>query len=364
MVSCLTTVFLPSTWAADLSAQLGAFTHDVTAPYVGNIPGVPPDSPLNKAREILRQERLLGGARPSTSNVDLAGAYRNPLMLGTSASRVAPELARLHGAALGGDAARVRSDLAQIYEKLGRKVPADAAMEKLVQAAMGAADTIKTENEEFAVQKTDYSVRTSYSSGTGHVATEVRAKDAAGEPFRASFRGQVTGKAAPDGKSVQLKAEPEAKPRVIDSKEAKRLAQSITGEWVDQENKIWKIAVDGSALTMMTTGRNDRPVVYKGTYDLGQLKAAHKIEHPDDITIDLPLPIRTQLATQYQPPFEVELEVEEDVSRLTGTWTSRHVSYSGMSMEITKIHDPYDQPLVLTRGGLLTALGMKEGDKP
>lgn len=355
----------PSSLLADTSAQFNALLHDVTAPYGDDKYSPPPEkrAAYDKAREILRKERLLGSARPSTGASDLGALYRNPLALGDSVGRTAPELAQLHSAALGHDREGVRNGIEAVYAKLGRKTPAGAALDKLVDASIQAAETGRGGNEAFERKTDDYELRGKYSAGANKVAAEVESKDQDGKPFRAKFAGDVKGEPSSNGKGVEPKASPDPKPRIVDEKESKRLAESITGDWIDGEQVRWTITLNGNALTATTPGRNQREVVYTGTYKLGAVKASHKIEHADDITEDMPDAIRHELATSYQPSFEIALDVSEDATKMEGTWTSRHVTYSQENNTVKKVHDPYDRPLILERSVQRKVVaGAKEGE--
>ena len=352
---------------ADMSAQMGALVHDVTAPYAeDHYPVSAKDrEAYQKAREILRKEHFLGTARPATGAADLSAPYGKALALGTSVNKVLPQIAELHGAALHNDKAGMQSIIGAIYENIGRKVPQGDAMQKLIEAARRTAIAEGVSNEEFTVKKPGYEIRNKYSPGSGTVQTDVRTTGDKGEPVRARFAGDLKGKPAPNGKDVQLVAQPEDKPKIVDSVESKKLVVQIPGDWIDDDGKPWKIELQGSAITLTSRGLNDHPIVYKGTYDLAQIRAEHKVDHPDDMLEDMPGQVKAELASSYHPPFNVDLEVSEGSDELKGTWTSLNVTYDGMTQSVSSVHDPFDRALVLRRkltSGI--ALGMKDGDFP
>jgi hypothetical protein len=354
---------------ADLSALFGAVTHDITVPYADDkyVPEEKNRSAYEKARQILRDENILKTARPLLGPVPkLSEAYGKALSLGTGTTRVLvlPEIAELHGIAVGGDRKAIRQQIHIIYEKIGRKDPTDNAMEKLVDAVRDASGTGGDANEEFSIKKPEYEVHSKYSPTLGKVATEVTGK-ANDSPFRAVFEGEIKAAPASNGKDMELSAKPAEKPRIIDAKESERLAPLIAGDWMDNENNLWKVELNGSSITLTTMGMRQHPVVYKGKYELGAISAQHNVDDPDDIKDDLPAAVKGELASRYHPPYIVHLEVPQEADKLTGTWTSSHVTYSGMTQSVSSIHDPWDKPLVLTRkltSGI--ALGMKDGDFP
>jgi len=358
----------------DLSARLGALTHDVTAPYADDkyVPDPKNRSAYEKARQILQNEHLLNAGRPVIGPAPkLADAYGKALALGASTSRLLPEIAELHGIAVSGDRQGMRQQIQKIYEKLGRTVPSDDAMDNLVDAVSDASLSQGKANEEFSVTKPDYEVDTKYSPATGKVTTEVTGKDN-DNPFRAVFDGDLQASPAANGKDLDLSAKPAEQPRIVDAKESERLAPLITGDWTDNENNPWTIDLNGSSITMTTVitvikqqHSVEHSVVYTGKYALGAISAQHNVDSPDDIKDNLPDPVKGELASSYHPPYIVKLEVPQEADKLTGTWTSRLVTYSSQDMKVSgPPHDPWDKPLVLTRNIWRLSSGAGEKDTP
>jgi hypothetical protein len=60
--------------------------------------------------------------------------------------------------------------------------------------------------------------------------------------------------------------------------------------------------------------------------------------------------VRQALASQWHPPFTVELEYRPETNELRGSWISGQVTYSGIAKTVKVVDDPtWDKPLVLTR---------------
>ena len=71
---------------------------------------------------------------------------------------------------------------------------------------------------------------------------------------------------------------------------------------------------------------------------------------------ELPPEVRQQL-TGMGLSFRVALAAKEGGSKLDGTWSSQHVTYSAMDLAVKRVHDPFDVKLTLTRAGEKTELG-------
>lgn len=356
----------PALQAQDMSAELSALVHDIMEPYAnGTASG--PSVETNLAVSILKDKHLVGGARPSLPPNNLIEQYGPALALGTRAANFAGDIAAIHDAFLRNDLPGVREAIRSLWRNAGRSDPDNETMTKMVeklQAIEGGVDPV----EHATISTPDGSVDVTWTRGTGEVKIDVTNPNGAnGQPVRTTFTGQA--KAQPDstGKSVELKGQPsKTKPRETSEEQSKNLREKIAGKWMDQDRHPWLInagKTTGVSVTQYRAGGHK--IVYNGDFRVAKLGASHTIKDVKDIVEAMPASVKQQLATKYQPPYRVQLDANDAGDRLAGIWISKQVTYSGLTEEVQKVGDDYNQPLVLTRpetSGI--ALGMKEGDFP
>jgi len=352
----------------DLSAQLTAIVHDVLQPYAAGGPSGTSDA-AKRAADILKNEHLLGSARPTVPANSLIEQYAKPLMLGTRAANFAPDIAEIHNAFVRGDVDGARAAIRALAKHAGRSEPADDVLDKIVDDLRQIEGGVEKPIEHTTIDQPDHSVDITWDKPSGKVTVDViDRKGPNGQPTRTTFTGDTTVHADATGKSLATTGQPSSeRPKETTPDQQKDLRDKINGEWMDQDGNKWTLAGNGASLAA-TKLQGGHPVAYQGKFELGRLIAEHIVNDPADIGQALPDEVKQGLAQKYHPPYRINLKASETGDKLEGTWISLHVTYSGLTSEIESVQDPYDTRLILTRvqetadGG--TALGMRDRDKP
>jgi len=352
----------------DLSAQLSAIVHDVLEPYANGAPGGT-SAAAKKAADILKDEHLLGSARPPVPANNLVEQYAKPLALGTRAPNFAADIAQIHNAFLRGDTDAARDAVKVLAKNAGRTEPDDATLTKTIDQLRQIEGDVGKPIEHTTIEQPNRSVDITWDKPSGKVKVDVIDRNGPdGKPVRTTFTGDAVARADPTGKSLQLTGKPSPeKPKELTQDQGKEARDKINGEWVDQNGNVWVLSGSEGSLTA-TKNQSGHNIAYQGKFELGKITGQHIVQDPADITEGFPDEIKQALAQQYRPPYKIALNVNEAGDKLEGTWISLHVTYSSLSLEIKSVQDPYDTPLTLTRiqktADSGTALGMRDRDKP
>lgn len=332
----------------DMSPELTAVVHDVLQPYAGTPP--PSTSASTKqAADILKNAHFSGSGRPSTKSADLIQKYGKVLALGTRSAQFVPEIVAIHDAIQSGDPTAARQAILDLIKRAGRTAPDEASLKKIVDD-LTELEPSKGSLERVTMDDVDRTIDIIWDKGNGRVKIDVLDKKGAnGEPVRTTFNGQAKTKSDATGKSVEITGTPDAgKPREVTADKAKNLRDKLNGDWTDQDGNKWVLAGSDSSLTA-AKDESGYKVEYKGTYNLAKLNAEHVVTDPRDVSESLPQGVKEQLASQYHPHYKINLDANDAVDRLEGTFIAEHVTYSGLTGEVESVHDPYDRVLVLTR---------------
>src|ERR1041385_7397050 len=334
----------------DMSPEFTAVVHDVLQPYAGTLPPNTSAS-TKKAADILKNAHFAGSGRPSTGSTDLIQKYGKALALGTRSAQFVPEIAAIHDAIQSGDTTAARHAILNLIKRAGRTAPDEASLKKIVDD-LTQLEPSKGSLERVTMDDADRTIDIIWNKGNGRVKVDVLDKKGAnGEPVRTTFNGQAKTKSDATGKSLEITGTPDAgKPREVTADKAKSLRDKLNGDWTDQDGHRWVLSGSESSLTA-TKDESGHKVEYKGSYNLARVNAEHIVTDPRDVNESLPEGVKEQLATKFHPPYKINLDANDEVDRLEGTFVAEHVTYSGMTGEVESVHDPYDRLLVLTRKG-------------
>lgn len=368
IVACLVAAgALPSTWSADMSTELTGLVHDIL-PADASSASPKASTITSTAAVMLQEDHLMGSGRPTIAPNNLIEQYSKALALGTRGPQFATEIAAIHNAFQGRDPKAVRDAVRTLMQNAGRSAPDNESLDKMVNALQEA--EAPSDPAEYAViSKPDHSVEITWLKPTGQVKVEViNNKGPDGKATRTVFQGEAVSQPDPSGKGFQTVGKPRRDQlRTVTEESSQALRDKIGGKWKDQSGNLWLVSGGKSTGILLTQYySNGHKVEYMGDYKLAKISASHTIKDPKDIREDMPESVKQQLATKWQPPYKLRLDVNDAADRMEGTWISRHVTYSGLSGEVESVsNDDFHQPLILTRAVLSgTAMGMKEGDFP
>lgn len=345
----------------DIDARTMALIHDSVGGPLPTPPGADPAA-LTAARSALEQEKLLLAARPATPEPDIVDLYGRALLLGPRATSFVPELAVVRNFAIRRDREATAAAVAALLTKAGRPAPPAATMSKLVDAVIGAtADEGPEETVRRRIEKPGRRIEITDARRSGLFTIDVTDTPPGGQPTRTVLIAERTVRPNAAGTGVEQRAVPVAACTITAAQAAERRA-AINGPWTDQQGTTWEITGSSEAASFIERrGGNRPPLTYTGTYRLGRLEATHRVLAANAVGEELPLWVRQGLVGKTS--FVIRLD-DCDASRMTGTWESRHVTYNPAFKTITRIHDPYDLQLTLSRGGEGVARGAADEEAP
>ncbi len=350
--------------AADITAEQSALVYDLLS---SQVPAGPDQDILSRAMGVLKEEKLAGaGSRPYFVEKGLLDRYGKALFLGNRAKEFAPEIGRIRDLVSRGDRKALEKALSELWVKSGRAEPDSKALEPVVASLYGAAGQEPEETVRHVIDKPNHRVEIIHARAGGKIQVDVTAKNAEGaETERTVFQGVTETMPTKDGMDLQRRIKLE---RVCTNtpETDKEMAEALNGAWnAKASGEMWNIEQDGEKIALSNERAKDGPLNYTGTFRLGRINATHVINKVTDMGDELPLSVRSQL-TGGNVSFRVYLELcANKKNLLDGTWSSQHVTYNGMSMEVSRIHDPYDLSLTLTRGaGEKVAQGASKEELP
>jgi hypothetical protein len=345
----------------DIDARTMALIHDAAT---GAPPGGSSADPaaLAAARAALQQEKLLLPARPATPEPDIVDLYGRALLLGPRAGAFVPELAVVRNFAIRRDRDATASAIGALFTKAGRPVPQGATMEKLVDAVIGAtANEGPEETARRRIEKPGRTIEITDAKRAGLFTIDVTETSPGGQSTRTVLVAERTVRPNAAGTGVEQRAVPLLACTITTAQAAERRT-AINGPWTDQQGNTWELSGSSEAVSVVERRGNGKPpLTYTGTYRLGRLEATHRVLAASSVGDELPLWVRQGLVGKTS--FVIRLD-DCDGSRLDGTWESRHVTYNPAFKSITRIHDPYDLKITLSRGGEGVARGAAEEEAP
>ncbi len=328
----------------DLSGDLLNVVYDVASKPV------PPEA--KAAQDLLKAEGLLPGQRlRAIQQAGLLERWGRALAMGTRSPQFAAEIGAVRDAAVKRDPATLHAKVEALYRKAGRTPPTPEAMKELEKQIRTALGSEREETIRRTVKKGDRTIDVSYAPLAGMAQVEVTQPGPDGKPTRTVFRGEEKTKPTADGKDIETVIEPVG-PCVMNEQTSAQARDRLNGVWKSGDGRDFTIASQVGAVTIDEQRLKGRPLRYSGTYQLGKIIAFHPFEQIEDMEDNLPPSVRSQLiAWKPKLGFTLRFDVCGAAGELRGTWSSQHVTYSGTTQSVNRVHDPYDLSLQLSRGG-------------
>ena len=393
MAAAATTLIATTAGAQDIDARTTALIFDAVATPPGN-PGsgatIVDPAALAAIRSALQQAGLLSPQRVATIEKDVVDGYGRALLLGSRARQFLPELAEVRNAAIRRDRPATAAAIERLFAKAGRPKPDKEQMAKYVADVLGAGeDEGPPETARWTITRPGRTIQITDARRAGLFTVEIfdnaggtggtgggsgGGSPASGPPASPPSANPPSASGAPAANAPSRRSVVTAENRVRPTADGSGLEQRgtavracsnnaaqaserrarLNGSW-QAGNAHWDIGGTADSITLTERRDDGRTLTYTGSYRLGRVEATHVVTHPDDIGKDLPMWVRAGLVGR--TAFVVRLDDCGD-GRLRGTWESRHVTYSPAFNTINRIHDPYDLPLDLARGGeIRTARG-------
>lgn len=353
-------------FSADITAEQTALAYDLLNPLTPSAPPPGTDPAIfKKAVTIVQEEHLAGqGARPNFTEPGILERYGKALFLGARTKEFAADIGLIRDLVDKGNRPELEEALRKLWVKAGRTSPDAKTLDPVIQSLYGAKGAEPVETVRHVIDKPDHRVEITHARAGGKMQVDVITKNPDGtDRDRTSFQGVTETTPTPDGRELQRHIKLDQVCTNTPETDA-ATAERLNGDWTSNTGTKWTIANSGGQITLEEK-KPERPLTYTGTYRLGKISAAHAITNAADMGEDLPSTIREQLAGM-GISFRVYLEsCANRASRLNGTWSSQHVTYSGMTMSVERIHDPYDLTLNLVRPGVeKVAEGASQGEIP
>lgn len=348
----LVLISAPAT-AADMTAEQSALLYDLLSPYadIKKVPkGVDPKI-FERTMAILKEEKLIGAGRPNFKEKDILKKYGKALFLGSRAKEFTKEIGLIHDLVAKGNRDELEKALIDLWVKAGRKKPDSKALIPVLNSLYGAKGAEPQETINHIFKKPNHRVEVVHAKAGGRMQVNVvELNDKGEEEARTVFSGTTETTPTKRGDELQRRIKPE-KACTHTKKTDADTFKKIKGEWNRNSGAAWTISGTAENLEMIEgRGENKTALKYEGTYHLGQIKTKHMITAVDDIGDTLPLGVRSQLINKGHS-FRIYLEsCHEKKKKLRGTWSSQHVTYDSMFMQVSRVHDPYDLSLILSQG--------------
>lgn len=333
--------------ADDIGAATMGAVSDLLASVSPDRPPAGADAAAyGKAVEALRKAGLAGAARPAQpGDKALLDAYGRALLLGSRAKQFADQIGVLHDTVVSGQDKAIKAAISALYVAAGRPAPTGKALGDLAAAAIEIGGGAPAPTVNHSILGDGYRIEIADAVAAGKTIIEVTLADVNGQPARIVFEGNAQTRAKSGGEGLERRLQP-LEPCVMTAAAAERIRATLNGDWTDDKSTPWTIEGAGERIVLTEHRAGGRKIAYEGTFRLGKIDARHAIAHPDDIGADLPAEVRRQLAGMGLY-FTLRLETCRDAARLSGRWGSQHVTYSADSLQVSKVHDPYDVPIVL-----------------
>lgn len=341
-------------FAGDIAAEQSVLLHDLLDSQnaaAGASEGADP-AIFQKAMAILKEEKLAGlSGRPHYSEAGLLERYGKALFLGMRAREFAPEIGRIHDLLARGEKSALERDLSDLWFKAGRAKPDSSALEPVIKSLYAAKSAEPAETLRHAIDRPGHRVEVIHALAGGRLQVDVTTKSPDGSAKdRTVIAGITETTPTADGRELQRRVELEKVCTSTPGTDAETRSR-LRGEWIraGHQNR-WIVSLQGDKVVLEDIRKDRPPLIFTGTYSLGRIYAEHPIQAVTDLQEDLPLAVRQHLTGMNQT-FRISLEFcANEPATLRGTWSSQHVTYSSMTLDVLKIHDPYDLSLILKRG--------------
>jgi hypothetical protein len=352
--------------SADITAEQSALAYDLLNPVVtAAAPGGTDPAIFGNAISILKREHLAGqGSRPNFQETGILDRYGKALFLGSRTKEFAADIGHIRDLVEKGDRRELEQSLRDLWTKAGRASPDAKALDPVIKSLYGAKGEEPEETLRRSIDKPEYRIDITHARAGGKMQVDVTTKNPDGtDRNRTSFQGVTETTPTPDGHDLQRRIRLDQACTSTPETDA-ATSESLSGDWTSGSGETWTVTQHNGQITLVEKRAQGRPLEYTGTYRLGHIAAAHPITDTGDMGETLPMQVRQQL-TSKNISFRVALDFCSSApSGLKGTWSSQHVTYDGMFMQVSRIHDPYDLSLNLTRAGEKVAQGARQDEIP
>jgi hypothetical protein len=151
------------------------------------------------------------------------------------------------------------------------------------------------------------------------------------------------------------------------------IRDKLIGDWIDQQGHHWKFETTGKGEILQLPLRithyypDSVALNWTGKLDSNQIFADRKALHIHDTREKLPMAVRKQIVSNWQPDLRLELSIrlsEEGYLQLEGKIWKWHVTYDSWDYSIKRIHTEYSEPLILRRKAKIKSLEFTKPDPP
>ncbi|TAL31173.1 MAG: hypothetical protein EPN97_11350 [Alphaproteobacteria bacterium] len=352
--------------AADITAEQSALVYDLLKPVMTAVPPSGTDPAIfGKAISILKEEHLAGqGSRPHFTEKGILDRYGKALFLGARTPQFAGDIGHIRDLVEKGDRPALEQSLRDLWAKADRAPPDTKALDPVIKSLYGAKGEEPEETVHRSIDKPGYRVEIAHARAGGKMQVDVTTKNPDGtDRDRTSFQGVTETAPTPDGQELQRRIRLDQTCTSTPETDAATV-EGLNGDWTSGAGETWTVTQQDGKITLTEKRAHGRPLEYTGTYRLGQVAAAHPITEAGDMGENLPMQVRQQLTTKHIS-FRIALDFCSSApSALKGTWSSQHVTYDGMFFQVSRIHDPYDLSLNLSRAGEKVAQGAAQDEIP
>ncbi|WP_143558871.1 hypothetical protein [Solemya velum gill symbiont] len=193
---------------------------------------------------------------------------------------------------------------------------------------------------------------------------EIRIKDYGRKdqpPFEIRLSGTVHEEVDEDGKLVRRSVRPSDTPvKSLSAQEirveAEQLFQSLLGKWKDQDGNLWTISgkfydYQESVVKLEQLFPDGEVLTWNGLFQSGTIRAKRKATHLHDTKETLPMAVRRQLITKWQPNLSLELRLRDtpEDRLLEGEYQTWLVTYDSDENTVSRVHTERFKSRLLTR---------------
>ncbi len=180
-------------------------------------------------------------------------------------------------------------------------------------------------------------------------------------PFETRLAGTVHEEVDEDGKLVRRSVRPsDTSVKSLSEQEiraeAEQLFQKLLGKWKDQDGNVWTISgtfydYQESVVKLEKLFPDSEVLTWNGLFQSGTIRAKRKATHLHDTRETLPMAVRRQLITKWQPNLSLELNLRDtpEDRLLEGTYQTWHVTYDLDDNTVSRVHTELYKSRLLTR---------------
>ena len=262
---------IPSSYAADMTAEQSALLHDLLVPLTkSSVPkGVDPNV-FQDALSVLKEEKLLTtGGRPHFKETGILDAYGKAMFMGARSKDFAHEIGEIHDLVAKGNPQELKAALRDLWKKAGRKNPDDKALEPVLASLYGAKGAEPQETVNHVFDKPGHKVEVVHARAGGRMQVNVINKDKGGNPIsRTVIQGVTQTVPTDNGHDLHRGIELDQVCTNTEESDQDRMPR-LSGEWLSNDGSIWTISGTADALALHVERGGGRPsLMYNGSFRL------------------------------------------------------------------------------------------------